>query len=273
MGFIFLIALLIGSFSFSAPNCNLPFPIEIKYKTVNKVGKQYRKADVIIHIPFLVKSTVLKKTNNEKPEVKLEFKVEKDKALAYIKATKPLKRDLLLIQPIKEGFVYEEAHVKKIISLSPKVEEVFIVYPVDVKRNYISFPLPPLSLGEQLIVEYRFEGNLEKPYVKYVETSNKQKLKETKIFLTVKYSFLFKYAKSHVNDENVKNVKSFLKQLSNYGIEAKVEIVGFADGKSKNPKKNEEVAKRRALEIAKRIFPESVLSCLQTSIPVVKLSR
>lgn len=273
MRLIFLLALLISGLSSAANTCNLPFSIELKYKTVKKVGKQYRKTDVIIRIPVLAQRFAETKTTyNKKPEVKLEFSIRKDKALTYIQAIKPLNGELLLIQPIKHGFVYEEAHVKKIISQSPRVEEVFIVYPVDVKKNYISFPLPSLSLGEKLIIEYRYEGELGKPFVKYVKPSENRH-KKNRVFLTVKYSFLFKYAQSRVNDENVKNIQKILDQLKNFGVDAKVEIIGYADGKSTNPKKNEEIAKKRALEIAKRIFPENILSCIHSSIPIVKLNR
>ncbi len=272
MNLSFFITLLISSLSFAVTECNLPFSIELKYKVVDKVGKQYRKTDVIINIPILTNSADLGESQDEKPEVELKFKMEKDKVLTQIKALKPLNRDLLLIQPIRQGIVYEEANVKRIISESPKVEEVFIVYPVDVKKNYISFPLPSLSLGEELIVEYRYEGSLGEPYVKYVELS-KKKLQKTEVFLTVKYSFLFEYAKSHVNDENVKNIQELLNQLKKSGINVKVEIIGYADGKSIDPKKNETIAQKRALEIAKLIFPENILSCINSSIPIVKLSR
>lgn len=202
----------------------------------------------------------------------MEFKAEKSRALTSIQAIKPLKGDLLLIQPIKRGFVHEEAQVRKILSFSPLIEEVFVVYPADVTKNYISFPLPSISLGEKLIVEYKFEGSLDTPYVKYAKPSDKQEYEQSKVFLTVKYSFFFKYANTYIKDENIENIKALLRELQNYGISPRVEVIGFADGKSTNPKKNEEIAKKRALEVAKRIFPESVLSCLDTSTSVVKLS-
>ncbi|WP_461830051.1 OmpA family protein [Aquifex sp.] len=263
--------LLIAGLAYSQPRCNIPYHVDIKYITVKEVGKKYRKTDVIIRIPLVTK-TIKRATIQEKPAVNLEFKTEEDKATTQIQAIRPLKRDLLLVQPIKEGFVYEEAHVKRIISKSPEIEEVFIVYPVDVKKNYIAFPLPSISVGEKLIVEYRFKGKLRKPYVKYVELKKPIPKKENAV-LKVKYSFLFRYAKAEVNDENIKNIKALLKQIEKYGIKAHIEIVGYADGKSTNSKRNEEVARKRALEIARRIFPKDVVACLISGAPSQKLKN
>ena len=162
--------------------------------------------------------------------------------------------------------------MKKILSFSPLIEEVFVVYPVDVTKSYISFPLPYISLGERLIVEYKFEGSLDKPYVKYAKLPDRQEYEQSKVFLTVKYSFFFKYASANIKDKNTENIKALLIELQNSGISPRVEVTGFADGKSTNPKRNEEIAKKRALEVAKRILPDSVLSCLDLSISVVKLS-
>lgn len=268
-----ILLLLLIHISYSTPKCQLPFPVELKYKTVKEVGKKYRKTDVIIHIPVALKFVKIKQPSKEKPAVDLNLRIEDKTAITELKALEPLKSDLLLIQPIEKGFVYEEAHVRRIISRTPKIEEIFIVYPMDVKKNYISFPLPSISVGEKLIVEYKFEGKLGEPYIRYIyPKENLRKIKKP-VFINVKYSFIFKYAKATVNDENVKNIKNLLKQLKNLGLNPKIEIIGFADGQTKNPKRNEEIAKKRALEIAKRIFPEEFKSCITSYVPIIKINR
>ena len=258
-----LLILSIISIVYAQPKCNLPYSVDIKYITVKEVGRKYRKADVIIRIPIVTKTLRFqeKKVTEERPSVNLEFKVEGEKAITQIQAVRPLERDLLLVQPIEKGFVHEEAHVKRVISKSPEIEEVFIVYPVDVKKNYISFPLPSISVGEKLIVEYKFKGKLRKPYIKYVELKKPSPKKE-EVVLKVKYSFLFSYAKTEINDENIKNIRNLLNQIEKYGIKANVEIVGYADGKSTDLKKNEAIARKRAIEIAKRLFQKDIMECL-----------
>ena len=269
-----LLMLSVAGLVYAQPKCNIPYHVDIKYITVKEVGKKYRKTDVIIRIPIVTKTLhpSEKKANRTSPSVNLEFKVEGNKATAQIQAIRPLERDLLLIQPIEKGFVYEEAHVKRIISKSPEIEEVFIVYPVDVKKNYISFPLPSISVGEKLIVEYKFKGKLRKPYVKYAELKKSSPKKE-EVALKIKYSFLFRYAKAEINDENIKNIRTLLKQIEKHGIKASIEIVGYADGRSTDAKKNEAVARKRALEIAKRIFSKEIVACLISGVPNKKIKN
>ena len=263
-----LFASLIG---YAEPICGLPFRVELKYKTLKEVGNRYRKTEVILSIPILtekVENTKVKE--HKKPRVILNFSLTNEKAITEIQALEPLKSSILLVQPIEDGFVYEEANVRKIMSESPKVEEILVVYPADVKKNYIAFPLPPISVGEKLIIEYKYKGRLGKPFLKPVITFRKTK---GKVVLKIKYSFLFKYARADVNDENIKNVKNLIKQLKDLGVNAKIEIIGYADGKTKNIKKNETIARKRATEIAKRIFPEEVKNCLFSSITPIKITQ
>ncbi len=271
MVLIILLLMVISASALANPDCdNLPFQIDVKYKTVKEIGEKYRRADVVIYVPVFNSSP--KYRRGEKPPVNLNFRFNRGIAEVRVRAKEHLKGELILVQPIKKGFVYEEAEVRRVISRVPDVEEVFMVYPVDVKRNYVSFPLPEISAGEELVVRYRFKGSLGKPYLKYARSEVIDKLRR-RVFLRIKYSFLFKYAKTTLNDENLRNIEELLSRLRELGLNVRVEIIGYADGKTNSPKRNERIAKRRALEVATRILPAGYKWCITRSIPIVKLNR
>jgi len=244
--------------------CGLDFSVEMKYKVEEKIGSEYRRADVVLYIP-------LEETVEESQDIaKVSFKREGEELKLTIVPTKNFKGDLLLVIPLRNGYVHEEAYLEKIISEKPSVKEIYYIYPADLSPKKVVFPLPPSSPGEKLVMSIRLKGEVGNPYVKLKDAEVK-KVKKPK-FLKVVYSFNFGYAKTDTRDINVRNLKVLIDQLALFNRLKKVEIIGFADGKTKNMKKNEEVAKRRAISIARKLLADHKVACLLNKRGVAKLT-
>ncbi len=75
--------------------------------------------------------------------------------------------------------------------------------------------------------------------------------------LVAKYSLLFGYGKTKTRDPNLTNLREVVKGFKLAGLKPVIKVVGIADGKSKNPKKNYEVAERRARFVARKLLGEN----------------
>ncbi|NPB06705.1 MAG: hypothetical protein GXO03_03755 [Aquificae bacterium] len=250
-----------GGLSFGA--CGLDFPVELKYKVEDKVGKEYRRADVVVYVPVTGRSVP-----KGEGEAELEAEAKKGELVIHIKPKKNFSEWFLFI-PVKKGYLHEEAYLEKVYSRSPSMKEVYHAYPVDITREGTFFLLPPSTPGEKLVLKIKYEGEVGKPRVFTSRPEQEEKSETVKVI----YSFAFGYAKTETDNMNLKNVKKLIEQLAKSGKLAKVEIVGYADGKSTDPERNEQVAKERALSVARKLFSEHSVACLLSEKGIAKLPQ
>jgi len=258
--------LLCGGLSFGI--CGLDFPVELKYKVEKKVGKEYRRADVVVYLPVEGEEA----ERGEKGLARVKAKKSKGELTVVIDPTRNVEEEWFLFIPVKEGYLHEEAYLEKVFSNNPSIKEVYYIYPVDITNKGTLFLLPPSYAGERLYLKVKYEGKVGEPVVKTARKEEKKKKKPVKVVKVV-YSFAFGYAKTETDNMNVENLRKLIDELSLAGKLKKVEIVGFADGKTKNPERNEAVARSRAISIAKKLFQEHRVACLVNERGVAKLTN
>ncbi|NPB07326.1 MAG: hypothetical protein GXN96_00185 [Aquificae bacterium] len=245
--------------------CGLDFSVEMKYKVEEKVGKEYRRTDVVLYIP--VEGEV---QEEEGRLAELKKEVRGEELLLTLKPLRNFNGEWFLVVPLRSGYVHEEAYIEKVISEKPSVKEIYYVYPADISPKKVEFPLPPTSPGEKLLVKLKLKGEVGKPQVRLKESRSKTVKKQK--YIKVVYSFNFRYARTDTDNLNIKNLKRLIDQLALVNRLKRVEIIGYADGKTKNLKKNEEVARKRALTIARKLFSEHRVACLVNERGVARLT-
>ncbi|NPA32127.1 MAG: hypothetical protein GXO04_00710, partial [Aquificae bacterium] len=214
-------------------------------------GRLYRRADVVLYVPLEVNTL----RRREGVRIKTETKGKETKV--HVRTQESIEGDWLLLVPSRFANLEESALVEVYMGREPTVKKVLTVYPVEVTRDYVKFALPPLRTGEEMIIVLKHEGKIGKPQALISENKPKRRTVEVRIT----YSFTFPHAGTLLRDPNVKNVRELIKTLSELGKLRKVEIIGSADGNTKDPKRNEEVAKKRALTLARLILPPDALAC------------
>ncbi|GAB6066658.1 hypothetical protein JCM9492_17540 [Aquifex pyrophilus] len=250
---VVIILILLLKLTFSGEFCGINYEVDIKQKVWSEIGKSFRRTDVILYIPL--KYTELGKSIEG---LLINMKQKGNNARIYIEVKKPLREDWLLVIPFKNAYVEEFAKVEKIKNNKPSVKEVFTAYPFFISNDRIEFPMPPLNPTEKLKVSIKHRGNIGKPFGKLKKEKNINMEKVIKIV----YSFVFQYGRTETEDMNIKNLRDLINVLSELNKLERVEIIGMADGKTRNPKKNEEVAKRRALYIAEKLLGREKMNCL-----------
>ncbi|MDQ7038987.1 MAG: hypothetical protein Q9N26_07320, partial [Aquificota bacterium] len=141
---------------------------------------------------------------------------------------------------IQEGRVREESiEGRKVISRLPLIVEPVDLLPTDIKEGEVVVKLPPLGPGEEMEVSYLVAGgDIEQPRVVGGTVE-----KEKRVYLLVaKYSVLFPFGSARTEDVNIRNIREVLEGLRRSGLKPAVKVVGIADGKSSDPKKNRRVA-------------------------------
>ncbi|RUM32048.1 MAG: hypothetical protein DSY42_01830 [Aquifex sp.] len=248
--------------------CGLNYDVEIKFKIEKKIGKKFRRADVILYVPIIYNSKYEKLKG-----IDLKIKTGKDNAKIIVRTKSPIKNDWILAIPFNNGYVDEVATVEKYLSSEPLIKEVLTVYPLEISSNIIKFPVPPLNPSEKLIVTVKHTGRLGNPYAEFtISNKNEGKKHEVRIVKFV-YSFSFGYAKTTTRDLNLGNLKAVIGTLSTLNKIKKIEIIGIADGHSKNPVLNKEIAKKRALNIAGKLFSDRTFQCIVKRKGVVYISQ
>lgn len=250
---VVLIFILLLKFTFSGEFCGINYKVEIKQKVWNKIGEAYRRVDVILYLP-------VKYIQKEKDIdiLMISMHQKENNANIYIETKKPLKEDWLLVIPFRNAYVEESAKIEKVTSYKPFVKEVFTAYPFLISRDRIEFPMPPLRPTEKLKVSIKHRGKIGKPYGKFTKEKKVNKERVIKIV----YSFPFGYGKTKTEDRNIHNLRNLIGVLSEINKLEKVEIIGMTDGKTVNPKKNREVARKRAVYIAERLFGKNKTMCI-----------
>ncbi len=263
--FIFL------SFGISLATCppSIGVLLDIYTKTVKSKGKEHRRADVLVFIP-IKKDLVEKETDLIQKKINVN-RIEKNlyEINLHLKniSDKELK-ELHLEQKVKDSFPQSIEGIK-VLSRTPFIFEYLILYVTDVTDGKMIVKLPPLSSGEELELTYRI-SSLEKPEVPRIVGNTfyiKEERKEVYI-LVAKYTFLFGYGKTKTKNPNIKNLKEVIEGFRKIGIKPVVKITGVADGKTKNPKRNEEIASERAKFIATQIIGENYACFLRRSFAV-----
>ena len=75
--------------------------------------------------------------------------------------------------------------------------------------------------------------------------------------LVGRYSFLFGFAKTSTEDPNVHNLREVVEGLSREGLKPLIRIIGVADGRSSDLRRNMSVANARARFVAMKLLGES----------------
>ncbi len=227
-------------------------------KQVEQEGKIYRRADVYITVPMKIR-----RGNPEKNLLPVKVNIvdveegSKRYIVSVVNNTGKEYDSLVLVHPLDEDAVFmEDIIARRIISYSPFISEQLILFPTEIKKDKVLIKLPALNPGEELVLTYIVKNEREPATVKVTDSEGLKRFIEEKEqeVLVAKYSFLFGYASTNTNSPNIQNIREVVEGLERLGLKTKIKIVGMADGKTVNPKKNELVAKRRAENIARSIF-------------------
>jgi len=255
---MWILILFLVSVSFSVCPGTLNVSLEMSSETVEKVGKSFRRADVLVFIP--VEKKLLKKEVNVLESEHEVYKV--GEKLFHIDVhirnrTSVVSDNAVLEQPVSEGSDIEGSiQAKRIISKSPLIFEPLNLYPTDIKPGKIIIKLPTVKPGEELELSYKVKGRPGDPVVK---SSKKLEVEDDErlYMLVAKYSILFGYGKTDTEDINLRNLKEIVKGFKMAGLKPVVKIVGVADGKTTDIKRNKEVAQARARFVARELLGEN----------------
>ncbi|WP_164930572.1 hypothetical protein [Aquifex aeolicus] len=188
--------------------------------------------------------------------VEADIRVTKGKsAVIEITPKVDLNEDILLVIPVKSDL----PEVANIEELEGNVKKNYIAYPVDIGKDYVKFPITSFKKEKQIkvILETQDIGN---PYFEKMKNS------EIKESLKITYSIYFGYAKVKTEDKNLEYLKDLISKLEKSGLLQKVEFIGFADANSKNPERNAEIAKKRALFVLEEVLGKEALKCVSQEV-------
>ncbi|RUM32273.1 MAG: hypothetical protein DSY32_00255 [Aquifex sp.] len=240
-----LILILLTSLSFSV----CPIKVFLMYKTSDKSGKYFRRTDVIVYTNVKVKGERVE-------DLKADIKVTRGRSVVVeIHPKLDLKEDVLLVIPIKKDF----PEVASIEEVEGNVKKVYIAYPVDIGKDLVKFPVPSFKKGKRIKIKLHTQ-DIGNPYLEKVKSSAEREP------LKITYSVYFGYAKVKTKDKNLEHLRRLISKLRNSGLLKRVEFVGLADANSKNPKKNLEVAKKRALFVLKKVLGKEALECVNPRV-------
>ncbi len=243
-----LLLIITASLSFGVCPSSVDVSLEMESKTVEVEGKVYRRADVLVFIP--VSTRELEKVPSLREEVSVE-KLEGDLYRVNLKIRNVSIEKVEGASLLQRGRVIEDSIVaSKIISRRPLILEPVYLFPADLREDSAVVKLPPLDPGDELEVAYLVRGPFEEPKISGGEVTKPKKV----YVLVAKYSILFPYARAKTEDVNLENVKEVLEGLRRIGLRPIVRVVGIADGKTKDPDRNREVAKERARFVASKIL-------------------
>ncbi len=235
--------------------------LDMHSETVEERGANYRRADVLIFIPVQVdnKGEVRAFSGLRKKIETLETDGSYRINLSLYNITLKTIDNAYLVQPLPDGTRFDEnIRAFKILSLNPKIEEPVNLYPTDIKKGKLIISLPPIRSGEDLRISYTVSGGKKPP--EPVVRGQKLLIEEEKdpVYMLVgKYSIKFPYASHVTKDINFKNIKDVLEGLNRAGVKPIVKIFGIADGKTKNPELNNEIAKKRATFVARKVLGQN----------------
>ena len=230
--------------------------LDIQARTVEKVGKEFRRADVMIFIP--IKREELSKDGlNMKKEVVVR-KGEGGSYLVSITLKNTTGREIeepLLVQRLNGGGVVGSIRLTRVVSSKPYIVEFDYLPPEGIEDDTLSVKLPTLKPGERLKLSYVVETeNFEKPQLR---AEGPAKVSREVYILVGKYSLLFGYGSTRTRDVNLRNIREVLEGLRTAGLRPLVKVEGIADGNTKYPDKNRRVAVERARFVAKEVLGES----------------
>ena len=233
--------------------------VDMFSKQVPEEGYIYRRADVYITVPMKVR-----KGNPNKSLLPTQVNIvdlegnNRRYIVSVMNNTGKEQDSLVLVHNLedKNAMFMEDIIARKIISYSPFISEQLTLVPTEIKDNRVLIRLPSLAPGEELVLSYVIKGETKPSTVSVTDTAGIKKFieEEEREVLVAKYSFLFGFASTRVNSPNIENIREVIEGLERLGFKAKVKIVGMADGKTTNPKRNKMVAKKRAENVARSIF-------------------
>ncbi len=233
--------------------------LDMSAETVDTKGKNYRRADVLIFIPidreimkkeslFLEKSIKIHSMGGKRYRVDVRLKNVSDVTID----------DAYLEQKIENGSFHESIQAVKVLSRTPYIFEPISLYPTDITGNRVIVKLPPIKPGEELELSYTLSAKREPPVPKLKGYFRMLRYSKERIYILVaKYSFLFGYGKTKTKDLNFENIREILRGFKEAGLKPVVKVIGLADGKTRNPWKNSEVARRRAQFVAVKVLGNS----------------
>ena len=235
--------------------------LDMHSETVKENGSTYRRADVLIFIPVQV---------NNKGEVKafsglrkkIDLLSEENNHILNVKLyniTLKTIDNTYLLQKLPKGSRFDEnIKAKKVLSLNPRIEEPINLYPTDIRKGKLIIKLPPIRSGEELVLSYSITSQVTppKPSV-HGESQLAFEEKDPVYMLVGKYSIKFPYARYVTKDMNFENIKEVIEGLNRAGLKPIVKIFGIADGKTKDPEKNLEIAKKRATFVAQKVLGQN----------------
>lgn len=235
--------------------------LDMHSETVEAKGSNYRRADVLIFIPVQVKEegkvklfSGLRKIASVEEEGG-SFRVN----LRLYSITNKTIDNAFVKQEIPKGSRFDE-NIKalKVLSRNPYISEHISLYPTDIRKNNLIIKLPPIKPGEELDISYSLSGK-EKPPVPSVSggTLEREDVGDPVYMLVGKYSFKFPFASHVIKDINFDNIREVIAGLNRAGLKPVVKIFGMADGKTKDPEKNMEVARKRASFVARKVLGEN----------------
>lgn len=255
---MWVLILLLTSLSFGVCPGTLNVALEMSSETVEQVGKNFRRADVLVFIP--VEKRLIKKEVNL---LESEHQIQKlGDGLFHVDVhirnrTSVVSDNAILEQPVSEGSDIEGSiQAKRIISRAPLIFEPLSLYPTDIRPGKIVIKLPTVKPGEELELSYRVRGEVGEPTVK---SSKKLEVEDDgRLYMLVaKYSILFRYGQTDTEDVNLKNLKEIVKGFKEAGLKPVIKIVGVADGKTTDIERNKEVARGRARFVARELLGEN----------------
>lgn len=258
---MFLLLLFLVSMSLAVcPTGGVLPALELTAQTVDKQGKFYRRADVLVFIP--VEKKLLSKEVNRLQS--LSEIVEEEEGLFGVNVkiknvSNSIVEGAYVEQPLGKGSeLVGSIRAKKVISKFPLIVEPLSLYPTDLTKDKAVIKLPSLKPGEELELMYSVRGALDKPAKPVVKrggtyTTNSE---DRLYMLVAKYSVLFGYGKTKTKDPNLENLKELIEGFRIAGLRPVIRVVGVADGKTKNPGRNLRVAQSRAHFIAREVFGE-----------------
>jgi len=234
--------------------------LDMSAETVESQGRKYRRADVLIFIP-IDKSSLGEGTSAVRKEVSLYPLGEEGYEVRVVlrNVSDRVVEGAFLEQEIGEGVPFpEDIRASRILSRTPLIFEPVSLYPTDMREGRLVVKLPPLKPAEELELSYTLRSG-DEPAIPQVHgaplfTGEKR---ERVYILVAKYSFLFGYGSTRTSDINLDNVREVLEGFRKAGLRPVVRVVGLADGKTSNPRRNAEVASRRARFVAEEILGEN----------------
>ena len=252
--------LIVFSISFGVCPPGLNVSLDLSAETVEKEGRQFRRADVLVFIPVdreslrgespaLASRAKVLPLGEESYEVKILLRNVSDRVVegAYLE------------QEIGTGASPPESiEASKVLSRKPLIFEPVSLYPTDLREGTLVVKLPPLKPGEEMEISYLISSK-EKPAVPQVRgVPPVPRDKRDRVYMLVaKYSFLFGYGRTRTSDMNLDNLREVLEGFRRAGLKPVVKIRGIADGRTRNPKRNAEVASKRARFVAERVLGEN----------------